>query len=170
MSKLEKGQNVTKTAEETAVELYGEISMDSELIGKFITQQVAVAMSKKTKQYGKKIKKLEKGGRDRVSGESSSKNGTGGGGRASKKNKTSPTQTTTKSRSPHKSASLLSQGQKSILRRPFRGRSQKAGDTNSGTPGNGKNKKVARFKNASTSTLQTSKTDGAKLRVRSNKR
>ena len=89
MSKLEKGQNITKTAEETAVELYREMSMDAELIGKFITQQVAVAMDNKTKQYEKKIKKLEKGGRDRVSGESSSKNGTRGGGRASKKMKTS---------------------------------------------------------------------------------
>ena len=49
MSKLEKGQNVTKTAEETAVELDGEMSMDAELNGKFITQQVAVAMADKTK-------------------------------------------------------------------------------------------------------------------------
>ena len=37
ISKLEKGQNITKTAEETDVELDGEMSMDSELIGKFIT-------------------------------------------------------------------------------------------------------------------------------------
>ena len=29
MSKLEKGQNITKTAEETAVELDGEMSMDA---------------------------------------------------------------------------------------------------------------------------------------------
>ena len=50
MSKLEKGQNITKTAEEISVELDGEMSMDAELIGKFITQQVAVAMVKKTKQ------------------------------------------------------------------------------------------------------------------------
>ena len=87
MSKLEKGQNVTKTAEETAVELDWEMSMDSKLIGKLMTQKVASAMAEKTKQYENKIKKLEKGGRDRVSGESSSKNGTRGGGRASKKNK-----------------------------------------------------------------------------------
>ena len=56
MSKLEKGQNITKTAEETAVELDGEMSMDAELIGKFITQQVAVAMAEKKKQYEEKIK------------------------------------------------------------------------------------------------------------------
>ena len=49
MSKLEKGQNVTKTAEKRAVELDGEMSMEAELIVKFITQQVAVAMSDKTK-------------------------------------------------------------------------------------------------------------------------
>ena len=61
--------------------------MDTELIGKFITQQVAVTMAEKTKHYEKNIKKLVKGGRDRVSGESSSKNSTRGGGRASKKNK-----------------------------------------------------------------------------------
>ena len=71
MSKLEKVQNVTKTAEETAVELDGEISMDAKLIRKFITHQVAAAMAEKTKQYEKKIKNIDKGGRDRVSGESS---------------------------------------------------------------------------------------------------
>ena len=53
MSKLEKGQDTTKTAEETAVELDGDMSMDAELIGKFATQQVAVAMAEKTKQYEK---------------------------------------------------------------------------------------------------------------------
>ena len=49
MSKLEKGQNITKSAEETAVELDGEMSMDANLIGKFITQQVASGMAQKTK-------------------------------------------------------------------------------------------------------------------------
>ena len=63
------------------------MSMDAKLIGKFITQKVAVAMAENTQQYEKKIKKLEKGRRDRVSGESSLKNGTRGGGRASKKSK-----------------------------------------------------------------------------------
>ena len=47
MSKLEKVKTNTKTAEETSVELDGEISMDATITGKFITQQVAVAMSKK---------------------------------------------------------------------------------------------------------------------------
>ena len=63
ISKLEKGQNVTKTTEETAVELDREMSMDAELIGKFITQQVAAAMADKSKKYEKKIKiwrKVEK--------------------------------------------------------------------------------------------------------------
>ena len=59
--------------------------MDAELIGKFITQQVAVAMAEKSREYEKKIKKLEKGGKDKGSGESTSKNGTRGGGRASRK-------------------------------------------------------------------------------------
>ena len=58
--KLEKGQNVNKYAEETAVELDGEMSLDAKLIRKFITQQVAAAISKKTKQYEKKIKKRRK--------------------------------------------------------------------------------------------------------------
>ena len=62
MSKLEKGQTVTKTAEETAVALDREMSMDTDLIGKFITQQVAVAMVEKSREYEKKIKKLDKGG------------------------------------------------------------------------------------------------------------
>ena len=63
-------------------------------------------MAKKTKQYEKKIKKLEKGGKDGLSGELK-KNGTRGGGRASKKKKTSTTQTNTKSKTPKKSASCL---------------------------------------------------------------
>ena len=60
MSKLEKGQTITKTAEETAVALDGAMSMDVELIGKFITQQVAVAMAEKSREYEKKIKNLRK--------------------------------------------------------------------------------------------------------------
>ena len=54
ISKLEKGQNVTKTAEEIDVELDGEMSMDAKLIGKFITQQVASVMAEKNKQYEKR--------------------------------------------------------------------------------------------------------------------
>ena len=53
MSKLEKGQNVTNSAEEPAIELDGEMSMDANLIVKFITQQVAYAMAEKTKLYEK---------------------------------------------------------------------------------------------------------------------
>ena len=39
MSKLEKGQNITKSAEEIAVELDGKIPMDAKLIGKYITKK-----------------------------------------------------------------------------------------------------------------------------------
>ena len=105
MYKLEKGQKSTKTAEETSVELDGEMYMNAKLIGKFITQQVAVAMSKKTKKYEEKIKKHEIGGGDRILGESSPKNGTRGGECSSKRKKTSQTQLTTKSRSPQTSVS-----------------------------------------------------------------
>ena len=49
-SNLEKGQNINKYVEETAVELDDEMSMDTKLIGKFITQQVAATIAKKTKQ------------------------------------------------------------------------------------------------------------------------
>ena len=86
MSKLEKGQNVTKSVEETAVELDTKMSMDAELIGKFITQQVAAMMAERKKQYENKNKKLERGEKDGVSRESDN-NGTWGGGRASKKRK-----------------------------------------------------------------------------------
>ena len=58
LSRLEKGQTVTKSAEEIAVELDGEMSMGTELIGKYITEQVAAVMAKKTKQYEKKNKNL----------------------------------------------------------------------------------------------------------------
>ena len=62
-------------------------------------------MSEKSREYEKKINKIEKGGKEKVSGESSRKNGTRGGGRASKKNKKCKTQTTTKSGPPQKYAS-----------------------------------------------------------------
>ena len=98
------------------------------------------------------------------------KNGTRGGGCASSKNKKSTTQTTTKSRTPHKSASRLSQRRKSILWIPLRGRTKKTGDADSGTQGNGRGKKVEHSKSVSKSTNQTSKTDSAKSRSRSKKR
>ena len=104
MSKLKKGQNITKTAEETAVDIDWEICMDAELIGKFITQKIAVAMAENTKQYENKINCFEKGGGERVSGESTTKNSMRGGGCAYKKKKTSQTQTKTKSRPPQKYA------------------------------------------------------------------
>ena len=50
MSKLEKGQTITKTAEEKAMELNEEMSIDAEVISNFITQQAAVAMSEKSKE------------------------------------------------------------------------------------------------------------------------
>ena len=56
MSKIEKGQTITKTAEETSVGLDRKMSMNAKLIGKFITQKVAVAMAKKSKEYENKIK------------------------------------------------------------------------------------------------------------------
>ena len=55
MSKLEKYQNVNKSAEETGVELDDEMSMDAELISKFITQQVAATMTENTKQCENKV-------------------------------------------------------------------------------------------------------------------
>ena len=65
--------------------LDGEMSIDAKLIGKFITQQVAVILAENSREYEKKIKKLEKGGKDNVKGESTRKNGARGGGRASRK-------------------------------------------------------------------------------------
>ena len=48
MSMLEKGQTVTKTAEETAVALDKYMSMDDKLIGNYIIQQVSVTMAEKS--------------------------------------------------------------------------------------------------------------------------
>ena len=42
------------------MKLNREISMEAKLIGKFITQQVAAMMAKKTKQYEKNTKKWRK--------------------------------------------------------------------------------------------------------------
>ena len=112
------------------------MSIDAELIFKFITQQVIAAMSKKEKKYEKKIKKLEKGGKYGVSGESE-KNGTRGGGRASNKKKTSTTQTNTKSKIHKQYASGLAQGRKSILRNPSRRQNRESGNSDSGTLENG---------------------------------
>ena len=145
------------------------MSMDADLIGKFITQQVIVKMANITKQYEKKIKNERKVEEIEFQDSHPQKNGTRGGGRASKKNKKSATQTNTKSRPPHKSASQSAQGRKSILWIPLRGRSQKAGDADSGTPGNGRGNIAACSKSGSSSTKQTSKTDGAKSRGRSKK-
>ena len=49
---------MTKTVEETAVELDGYMSMGAKLVRKFATQQVAVVMAEETKHDEKKIKKL----------------------------------------------------------------------------------------------------------------
>ena len=103
MSKLQKGQNVNKSAEETAAELDGEISMDSKLIGKFITQQVSATMTEKTKHYETKIKNWGK--LERMDYWESKKKETRGGGCASRKTKKFTTQTTTKSKTHKKSAS-----------------------------------------------------------------
>ena len=157
-------------AEETAVALDREMSMDAELIGKFITQQVAVAMAEKSREYEKKIKKLEKGGKDDEKGESTRKNGTRGGGRASRKNEPSKTQPNPNSGPPPKSTSRSAPRRQIILRSPSRGKYQQAGAADSGTPEKGKKKKAARSKSASRSALRTSKTDGAKSRGRSKKR
>ena len=45
ISKLEKSQNVNKSAEGKALDLDSEMSMKAELIGKYITQQVTAAMA-----------------------------------------------------------------------------------------------------------------------------
>ena len=139
--------------------------MEAKLIRKLITQKVAAVMDEKTKQYEKKIKKLEKVGKDGVSGESS-KNGTRGGGRASKKKKklTTTTTTTTKYKPQQQSASRLAQGRKSILQNPLRGQNHKSGDSDSSTLGNRRGRKAAQSKSASRLTKWTSKTNGAKLR------
>ena len=56
MSELEKGQNFTKYAEETAVDLDCEMLMDAKLIGNFITQKVAAEMAKKKNSMKIKLK------------------------------------------------------------------------------------------------------------------
>ena len=99
-------------------------------------------MAEKTKQYKKAKQKLEKYGRERVLVESSSKNGTRGGGCASKKKITSTTQTNTKSRPPQKSVSSLGLYGTEILQSSLRRQSQKAGNEDSVTPGNGKYKNL----------------------------
>ena len=166
MSKLKKGQNITKTAEETAVELNGKMSMDAELIGNFITQQVAVAMPEKTKQYEKKIKKLEKGGIDRVSGELSPKTVRGAVDAPPRKSK-HPRLNQTQSQDHLRNLRI----DRHKAERVSFGASQgddpnKQALTTVVLQKKGKNKKVARSKSASALNLQTSKTDGAKLRAR----
>ena len=63
MSKLKKVQNVNKSAEETSEELYGKISMDAELNGKYTTQQVAAAMAEKKNSTKRNFKNWRKVGR-----------------------------------------------------------------------------------------------------------
>ena len=56
--------------------------------------------------------------------------------------------TTTKSKPQQQSASQSEQVQKIILRNPSRGQNREAGNSNRGTPGNGRGRKVARSKSA----------------------
>ena len=60
ISKIEKGQNITKTVEETALELDGEMSMDANLIGKFITQKVVVEITNNTNNKKRRSRNLGK--------------------------------------------------------------------------------------------------------------
>ena len=142
MSKIEQVQNVTKSAEETSVELDREMSMNAELIGRFITQKVAVAMAEKTKQYEKKIKiwRKVKNIECRESRQKTVRVAVDAPPR-----KKPATQTTTKSRTPQKSASQSAQGRKTILGSPSMRITQKLGNADSGTPGNGQGKKSARL-------------------------
>ena len=103
MSKLEKGQNITKLMEETAVELEGEILMDSKLVGNFITQKVTAAMAEKKNSMKRQIKTGERWKRCSV-GIVGQKRYEGWWTCLQEKEK-SATQTTTKSKTPKKSAS-----------------------------------------------------------------
>ena len=60
MSNLKKSKNVNKSAEGTDMELDGEMSMNTKLISKFITEQGVSPMAKNIKQYEKKIKNWRK--------------------------------------------------------------------------------------------------------------
>ena len=162
-----KVKNDNKYAKKTAVELDGKISMNAELSGKFITQQVAAVMADKTKQYENKIK-TGKRWKVRALGELA-KNGKRVGGDASKKKKTSTTQTTTNSKTPKQYLSRLEQFWKSILTKPSRERNQEADNADSSTPGIVWGSKLAGSKSALRSTKQTSKKNGAKSRGHSKK-
>ena len=143
MSKLEKGQNITKTAEETAVELDREMSMDAKLISNFITQQVSVPMANKKKIMKRISRNLRKAEETECRESRLQKRYKGRWTRLQKKSKT---QTTTKSVPPQKSESRSTQGRKSILQSPSRGRYQQVGAANSGMPKKRTKKKVARSK------------------------
>ena len=101
----------------------------------------SVAMAEKSREYKKKINKLEKGGKDKGSGESTTKNGTRGGVRASRKNKQSKTYQNPKFGPPPKSASQSAPRQQSILQSPSRGESQQAGAAEVVRQKKGKSKK-----------------------------
>ena len=170
MSKLEKGQTITKTSEETAVELDGEIRMDAKLIGKFITQQVAVTMAEKSKEYEKKIKKLEKGRKDKVPGKSSPK--------TVRWAVDAPPRKRNHPRLKHPPILVLLINLRLNWHKAeiVSSESHCKEDPNKPAlpaavrPKEGKRKKTARSKSASKLTFQTSKTTSAKLRGRSKKR
>ena len=102
-------------------------------------QQVAATMAKKTKQQEKIIKKLEKGGKYGVSGESKKKRNKGRWTLLQEEEKIhdSLKKTTTKSKTKKQSASQSAQGQNSILRNSSRGQNPELGNADSGTQGNG---------------------------------
>ena len=135
------------------------MSIDAKLIGKFINQKVTAAMAEKTKQCEKKIKKLEKGGRDRVSGDSSSKNGTRGGGRAFQEKENIQDSNEYQFKTTSEVFVLIGTKPKEHPLKLLKGKIP----TSRLCQQRYAIKKAARSKNASTSTLQTSKTDSAKM-------
>ena len=85
MSKLEKGQNINNSAEETAVELDGKIDGRRVNFQSSSHNKSQPLWMRKTNSMKRKLK-LEKCRKDGLSGKRE-KNGTRGGGRASKKKK-----------------------------------------------------------------------------------
>ena len=92
-------------------------------------------MAKKTKQQEKIIKKLEKGGKYGMSGESKKRTEQGAVDAPPRKRKNTRLIQKQGLRSPkHKSVSQSDRGRKSILWNPLRGQNPESGNADSGTP------------------------------------
>jgi len=154
LARLSKSQAVVKSAEETALEIDSEMSMNAENMSRYIDQKISSGVAAKTKDLERKLARIEKSntrGGSTSNPTDSSKNRTRGQGGATKKKKSA--QANQKSQ---RGQSDSKDNPKSILRNPSRGRG--AGAAGNAGRGGGRGRGRNRSGRGSQQNRQTSGT------------